>query len=174
MMNTYHHPRYPEYVRAIPPTNWAKGAPEQERITSWQKAFDRSFHSMNRNEYSRPVDFGAYLQAYHPDEWIEYAYGPTDKPLTDDFRQKRLGIWKCYGPEHGHVSIHPSEIKIILPWLRLVAGEILERSKNGGINWADVLLCDGGLNLRAHTKAGQEILKQAMAILEPTYREAKP
>ncbi len=158
-MQVYTDPFYGEYIRRIPPVNWAEGKPEHERVASWQQTVDRSTSRMNESEFGRPISFLDWLYRNYPQVWLDRAYPSTGESPTDAFLRRRVEIWQCYGPEHGYIAIHPSEKKDVYLLLRVLCGPIIERSEHGGVRWHDVTLSDYGMQLRANTKTGRAILE---------------
>ena len=99
-----------------------------------------------------------------PDDWINCIY--PDGPVTDKNRQERQGIWRCYGPEHGHIALFGSERKKIYLTLRILLGKMAGSDETGGQMWSDVVMSSHGAQVRATSLRGREILGKIYDIVE--------
>ncbi len=165
-MKTYADERYGAYVRTVPPTNWARGKPESERLDSWQAAWARPNSRLNDSEYQRPISFLTWLYQHDRDAWFDRVFPRSSAEPTEKFKNERRGIWACYGPDHGYIMVHPSEVRRVYVLLRILCGPMTDRSPRGGVEWRDVTLTDGSMQLRANTVAGREILRVVWNAIE--------
>ena len=150
---------YQDYVREVPPTNWAPDAPN--RLESWQAMVERPKSQPNDTEYARPISFRQWLFDNHPQSWFKHVYLFDNAPPSKQFLKHRRGVYRCYNA----IKVHSSEFSRIYPWLRIVCGKIIDRLPSGSIKWADIVLTNR-LQITASTPKGKKILAALWQILK--------